>query len=195
MNCWPEYKDPGPNNLCKLITACNSSLGIIPFDRDGEATALHGKLASPLPILYLLCEKWVQADLQPVQLVRVWVIDFTVITVTYTAEESAQQDLYILVSAWRVLWALRTFLKYDYCGLIVPSFKATKYTSQMNCMGYFPLCYCIGFQTSTLILQHIGAKHIGLEFFTVLSSIFAGKVLLKLGLFFLFFFFFRASIH
>lgn len=138
-NCWPQYKDPAPNNVRRLITSFNSDLGIIPFDRGGEAVALHGKPASPLPILHLLYEKWAQADLEPVQIVRVWVIDFKVITITYAAEESAQQSLYTLMSAWRFLWALHIFLEHTYCRLIGPSSEVTKYASQMNCIGFFPL--------------------------------------------------------
>lgn len=97
MNCWPQYKDPGLNNVHRLIISFNSDLGIISFDQGGEAIALYGKLASPLPILYLSYEKWVQADLQLGQIVRVWVFDFRVITITYTAEESGQQGLYMLM--------------------------------------------------------------------------------------------------
>lgn len=137
MNCWPQYKDPGLNNVRRLIVSSNSDLGIIPFDRGGEAIALRGKLASPSPVLFLLYEKRAQADLQPIQIVRVWVMDFRVITTTDAAEEAAQQSLYTLMSAWRFLWALHIFLKYGYCRWIGPAFKVTKCASQTNCIGFF----------------------------------------------------------
>lgn len=56
----------------------------------------------------------------------------------------------------------------------------------MNCIGFFPLSYYNRFQTSTLILQHIGAKHIGLDFLQCLMAFLAGKALLMLGVFSLF---------
>lgn len=82
------------------------------------------------------------------------------------------------------LWALHTFFIYVYCRLILPSFKVTKYVSQITCnqsiSNALDFLHPLILPDFTNFTAHLSKTH-GFRFFIVPYGIFPGKVLSKLG--------------